>query len=260
MDTTEIISQLINFGILHPLEFLGLILASLSTSFITASLGIGGGTILLAVMANVMPINALIPVHGVVQLGSNFGRAALMIKHADFTNIIWFTIGSVLGSIIGGRIVITLPSQYLQLILGAFILYWIFKPKPLAQGLSKLKTISLGLISTLLTMFVGATGPFVLSKLKNNIPDPVSLVATFSSLMVVQHGLKVIIFGFLGFAFHDYLSLIVCMIAAGFIGTILGKKVLLKVNQEAFHRGLKIVLCILALRLIYLGVITLINS
>jgi hypothetical protein len=37
--------------------------------------GIGGGAALLAVMASLVPPAALIPVHGVVQVGSNLGRA-----------------------------------------------------------------------------------------------------------------------------------------------------------------------------------------
>ena len=40
-------------------------------SFITAAFGIGGGVVVLAVLATLLPPAALIPVHGVVQFGSN---------------------------------------------------------------------------------------------------------------------------------------------------------------------------------------------
>ncbi|MCD8513817.1 MAG: hypothetical protein LRY63_11220 [Nitrincola sp.] len=47
-----------------------LILSAAITSAITASIGIGGGILLLAIMAIVIPPAAVIPVHGIVQLGS----------------------------------------------------------------------------------------------------------------------------------------------------------------------------------------------
>ncbi len=47
-----------------------LVITSLLTSMLTAAMGIGGGVLLLAVMASIVPVAALIPVHGLVQLGS----------------------------------------------------------------------------------------------------------------------------------------------------------------------------------------------
>jgi hypothetical protein len=44
-----------------------LIVASFATSFITAAFGIGGGGVLLAILASLVPPAALIPVHGLVQ-------------------------------------------------------------------------------------------------------------------------------------------------------------------------------------------------
>ncbi|MGK0547445.1 hypothetical protein ACSEE7_18300 [Halomonas cupida] len=51
---------------LPPLVSLGLILLSGFTSLVSASLGVGGGTLLIVTMAQVMPAAALIPVQGLV--------------------------------------------------------------------------------------------------------------------------------------------------------------------------------------------------
>jgi len=236
---------------LSGLEFYGLIALSFFTSFVTAAFGIGGGSILLAVMANIMPPKALIPVHGTVQLGSNMGRAALLYTKVDLPRLIWFTLGSVVGAAIGGNFVVSLPNEIIQLVLGCFIVFLVFKPTSNSHELDKAQTSVFGLWSTFLTMFVGATGPFVLGKLKGSILDPACLVATFSSMMVVQHGLKIAIFGFLGFAFYDYLALILAMIITGFLGTVIGKKVLLNLSKSIFTRILNAILLVLAVRLIY---------
>ena len=47
---------------------------SFLTSLITAAFGIGGGVVMIAVLASILPPAALIPVHAVVQVGSNAGR------------------------------------------------------------------------------------------------------------------------------------------------------------------------------------------
>ena len=69
--------ELLHAGLGWPLA-LTLLAVSTAGSFITAAFGIGGGAVMLATMALILPAPALIPVHGVVQLGSNVGRLWLM--------------------------------------------------------------------------------------------------------------------------------------------------------------------------------------
>ena len=57
-----------------------LIIASMITSFISAAFGIGGGAILLGLLALKLPPIALLPIHGIVQIGSNMGRAIIFFK------------------------------------------------------------------------------------------------------------------------------------------------------------------------------------
>lgn len=235
-------------------EFWFLAGLSFFTSLITASIGIGGGSLLLAVMAQILPVKAIIPVHGVVQLGSNFGRAVVMFPHLDKKLFLWFVIGSLVGALIGGQIVFSLPVDVLRLILGGFILYAAWGPK--LGGLAKSeKMLAMGgLISTMLTMFVGATGPFVLAMLKPFGLARMGMVATTAGCLTVQHTLKVLVFGLLGFAFATYVPLMAIMIGLGFIGTLIGRKILLKVNEKVFKRALSLVLTVLAVRLLWQGV------
>lgn len=66
---------------LGGIALLVVIAASGATSMITAIFGLGGGLILLAVLATILPPAVLIPVHGLVQLGSNAGRTLAMWRH-----------------------------------------------------------------------------------------------------------------------------------------------------------------------------------
>jgi len=77
------------------------------------------------------------------------------------------------------------------------------------------------------------------------------LVATSAAALVVQHTLKLLAFGFIGFVFTPYLLLMFCMIATGFLGTLIGKQVLVKTTPDTFKLALNIIISVLALRLIF---------
>ena len=52
----------------------GLILINLVCAFISTALSLGGGILMLVSLSFFLPPIALVPVHGAIQLGSNFSR------------------------------------------------------------------------------------------------------------------------------------------------------------------------------------------
>ena len=74
-------------------------------------------------MASVMPAAALIPVHGVVQLGSNAGRMMMLWRSVFWSALPWFSVGTLIGAALGGMVVVTLPSQWVQIGIGVFVIY-----------------------------------------------------------------------------------------------------------------------------------------
>lgn len=219
-------------------------------SFITAAFGIGGGVVVLAVLATLLPPAALIPVHGVVQFGSNAGRTLIMRAHIDRAVLGVFLIGTLAGVILGGLLVVELPPAIVQIAVGAFILWTIFFKPP---GFIRRSAMIAGGFSSFLTMFFGATGPFVASYLRTHGFAKMIHVATHAACMTAQHGLKIVAFGLLGFAFGPYIPLIAGMIGFGFLGTLAGRHVLMKIDEKIFNLALKSILILLALRLIWAG-------
>lgn len=219
-------------------------------SLITVAFGIGGGALLLAVMAVTMPPLALIPVHGVVQVGSNLGRAIMLVRHTVWAALPWFVIGSLIGVAIGGNIAMNIPPWVVQVGVGTFI-FWSVLAKP-PRWLSRWPILTGG-ISSFLTMFFGATGVFVANYSKSLNLSRYPHVATHATLMSVQHLLKSVTFAFLGFAFAPWWPFIIAMIGAGLIGTLAGSFVLTRMTDKRFHRALDIVLLLIAARLIWSG-------
>ena len=231
-----------------------LIVASFFTSAITASFGLGGGVMMLALMGLFIPVAALIPVQGIVQLGSNTGRAWVQRAHVRSSIMRPFLIGSLLGAIVGGFTVVQLPDQIMKVLLGAFILVITWAKIP---GLKSLTGLGLAIASGIIacmSMFLGATGPLMVSVLGAMIHDDrKALVATSAAAMTVHHGLKVLVFGLAGFAFADWLPLIAAMIATGYLGTLTGSRLLNRIPEEKFRLVFKIILTLLALQMLWRG-------
>ena len=108
--------------------FIVLCFASFFTSVVSAAFGLGGGAMMVAIMASLVPPIAVIPVHAVVQVSSNFTRALMMWKHIKFTWMIPFVIGTIIGALIGGQIVFAIPKHLLQGIIGIFVIYTLWGP------------------------------------------------------------------------------------------------------------------------------------
>lgn len=234
-----------------PATFLGLIAASFMGSFITVALGIGGGALLLAIMASLMPPAALIPVHGVIQLGSNALRMGLLIRHVHWPPFGAFLVGTALGVAIGGSVAVSLPPGAVLIGVGGFTIYAVLTKPP--AWLSRLPWVT-GLISSFLTMFFGATGVFVANFTKSLALPRQEHVASHAAYMTLQHLAKVLAFGLLGFAFGPWSGLIAAMILAGFAGTVAGRLVLNRLSDNGFKRVLDGVLILISIRLIWKGV------
>lgn len=218
--------------------------------FITGAFGIGGGMMLLAVMAQFMPPAALIPVHGASMVGVNFSRAAICWRDIVWTTMPHYLIGSIVGAVLGGMLYVQIPAWLIQLVIGAFILWSLFGKMPVIDGR---KVAVTGGVATFLTMFFGATGNFVAAIVKAMNLHPVSHVATHSAMMGFQGALKVTTFALLGFHFWPYLPFIAAMIASGFVGTFIAKLFLVRWGTKYFKSFLTAVLAILAARLVWAG-------
>ena len=238
-------------------QSLFLISLSAGTSMITATLGIGGGALLLAVMAQIMPLAALIPVHGLVQFGSNVNRALLTWSHVDRALVVQFMLGALVGAFIASFIVVQLPLTAIQIAIGCFILWIVWAPQSKGSGLSPIGAVIAGVLTTILTMFVGATGPLVGGLVYRSDSPKLTKVATMAAVLSGQHLLKGVVFALVGFSFYEWLPLILMMIASGALGTWIGLNVLKKISSERFNTLFRLVITLLALRLLWQGFLAL---
>lgn len=230
-----------------------LLACSALTSMITASLGAGGGVLLLVLMASWLPPAAIIPVHGMIQLGSNAGRMTLTWRHIDWPTIAAFLPGVLVGAGLGAWLLVALPPAIWQITIALFVLYLCWGPALPKAALGPVGVFLASGLTSFISLFVGATGPLVAAFIKQIHADRFRTVATFATAMTLQHAPKALVFGAAGFVFTDWLPFILAMIAAGFAGTWLGLRLLHTLSNRGFHRVFNLVLTVLALRLLWLA-------
>jgi uncharacterized membrane protein YfcA len=230
---------------------LGFVLLTFLTSAFTAAVGVGGGVLLLAVMATFLSPALLLPVHGAVQVGTNAGRALVLARHVEPKIVALFTAGGVAGVAVGAAVFASLSMATLQLLLAGFILFSVWVPVGRAEPIPLAGYLGVGAVASFCTMFIGGTGPFLAAFLSPDRYPRHKVVATHASCMALQHLLKVAAFGWLGFAFGPWLGLVVAMIASGFLGTLVGRRILDWLPERAFRQAFRAVLTALALRLLW---------
>lgn len=234
-----------------------LILASFFTAGLTAAAGVGGGLFMLALMTYALPITALIPVHGMVQLGSNISRSVVQRPHIDWAIARQYFAGSLVASFAAVFLVVQLPEAGLRIFLGLFIIAMVWIRFPKITNASPVIVAAGGGATTFLSMFVGVTGPLVAVFLNNLFTEHRKLVATHGITMVIQHALKILVFGIAGFAYLEWIPFVAAMVTSGYLGTRAGTRLMDRIPEQALKLVFRVVLTIAAIDLLRRGLSTL---
>ena len=228
--------------------FLGIL--SFLTSTVAGVVGIGGGMMLIAILPSFLPLNALIPVHGLTQMSSNLSRAIFGYKDVQYEVIPKFLLGSAIGIGIFAGILNFISLEYVPLFIGAYILLSLWSEK-FNEKIKRYESYFLaGFFQTGLSMVVGATGPLTMTLLLKDYQDKDKVVATGAALMSITHILKVFVFMYFGFVFFDYIGVIIAMIIGAVAGSWAGTQLRDKIDGKKFILILKVLLSALAIHVI----------
>ena len=228
--------------------FLGIV--TFLTSTIAAIVGVGGGMMLIAILPSFLPINALIPVHGLTQMTSNLSRAVFGYKDVQYEVIPKFLLGSFLGIGIFASILSFISLEYVPLFIGVYILLSLWSEK-FNEKIKRYESYFLaGFFQTGLSIVVGATGPLTMTLLLKDYKNKDKVVATSAALMSLSHILKVFVFMYFGFVFFDYIGIIIAMVIGAIAGSWVGTKLRNIIDGKKFTIILKVLLTTLAIKVI----------
>ena len=251
------------------METIILIIASFLTSSISAVLGMGGGIILLAIMALIIPEGyVVVALHGIVQLISNLTRSYVFRKHIQQNLIRQYFQGAVLGLSISSLIIFTLISffqvesakeikiDFLKPLIGLFILWFLFGKR------HNVKTdhpnfFCAGALSGLCTVFIGATGPLIAPFFLKGKLSKENIIANKAVCQAISHLGKIPLFVlFFNFNYFSEIQVLIPLTIAVIIGTNFGKQILQFIPEKVFRQLFRGTLIIIAIKLIADQIIT----
>lgn len=222
------------------------------TSALAGAVGMGGGILLIACMPGLVPVQAIIPIHAVTQLASNGSRVMFGYSHIDWRLVGPFALGAVLGAWLGAEVYRELNLDWLPALIGVLVLTITWVPLPQLRLGGPAALLMLGFYQTGLGMLAGATGPLGAAVLRYYNTGRDWLVVNTAVYMSVNHAIRVVAFALLGFSFAPWLGLMSGMIIAGILGSWVGTRLRSHIPQLLFQRIFKVLVSLLAVRMIVL--------
>lgn len=227
-------------------------LASLAAAFVNAAFATGGVYIMLLASVSVLPISAAIPLQSAFAASSLSARIFLFWKHIEWRIVRAFVFGCLFGVYLGTRTFVAMPEAMLSILLGTVLLVLIWMPTLKQQMPIKHPFFYVGIVHSYLGALFGVGGvlqPFIL---RTDLLK-LQITGTLAASMLALDVMKVAGYISVGFNYFDYIPHIIGATCAGFLGTWLGKRVTHLVSEKTFRRVFRVLVSLIALRLIYKG-------
>jgi uncharacterized membrane protein YfcA len=244
-------------------------LTALLTSILSAVAGLGGGVILLLVIAQFVAPTTAIPIQGAIQLVSNGSRAALLRQSISWPVVGWSSLLLLPGSLLGVAIATSVPEDAVQILLAAFVLVLAWRPQWLkmspasrvpAKRVDDERTertqerrpmlLGLGAATGILNTTVGASGPVTSPFFKAVTATHVAFVATVAATLVAALSAKLVAFPGGGWTLADPFDVLAAGIVGVVIGSWIGTRLLGRISTTHLDVVFKVVLTTLAMRLL----------
>lgn len=215
-------------------------------------IGFGGGMLLIAILPVFLHPSLIIPIHGIAQIASNSSRMLFSVQFVRWSLLPKFLIGSLAGVLLFGFVLLNVPTTYVPLAIGIYIVLNLWSPH-FAKAIKRFESYYIiGLLQTGLGLVVGATGPLSLTVLTKQLKSKDEIIATSSMFMTISHLAKIPVFAFVANELFENVLLIMCMIIGAILGSYLGTKLRLAANNERLILIIKLLLTLLAVRMIAL--------
>jgi uncharacterized membrane protein YfcA len=214
----------------------------------------GGALIILAITSTVLPIQAIVPIHSTLLIGSTATRVLFFWEHIDWRIAGPFLVGSLFGALIGARVYIELPEALIAAAISVLMLVALWLPKVTWRPRIRHPWIIVGFIHTLIsTMF--AYGALLHSVILHTDLKRQQVVGTMAGGLTGMGIFKIAGYVFYGFDYSPYLVTIAAAVGVSFLGTAVGKTLGSRLSEDKFRLIYRVLITITALRLLYAGLL-----
>ncbi len=238
------------------LSLSSLIILTLSVflcSILSGMMGMAGGVLFLGILASFVETTYVVPVYATVMIVSSGARTTLFYPFINWGIVFRYSLGLLPGAFLGIFIFQLLPKDIIKLGMGIFIMLMIFLPVSKKESrLGMWIFLPVGLAAGFFGIFFGASGPLTspFYARKNIIKE--AMIGTKSFCSLLEHTVKIILFGLIGINVLDFGNLLFFLVIAVVPGIYVGKRLLNKISDRSFLIAFKVLLFFLAARIIIL--------
>ena len=237
-----------------------LTISAFMSAVIASIMGMAGGVLFLGILASFVETKYVVPLYAVIMVVSNSTRLVLFFKHINWRIVGFYIIGLLPGALIGIYIFRLLPKDFIKLMMGLFILGIVAFPVKNRKGGQQEKIfVAVGFVAGFIGIFFGASGPFTsIFYMRQGIIKE-ELVGTKAVCQTIDHLIKICLFGFIGISVTSAGTTIGYLSVAVIGGTFIGKKLLNRISDRAFMVIFKILLLIIAARIVVIQIVRMIG-
>jgi len=213
--------------------------------FVLSTLSGGGASLLLMpLIVFVIGAKQVAPIMTLGIAMSSSSRVFLFFKEIDWRLFKWLFPSTIIGAILGARMFASLSSDWIQVIIGCFLVVTVvqFFQKPKDLNKKYIKTwhfIPIGFGVAFLSALIGGVGPLMNSAYLNYGMRKESLIGTRSANAVVLHISKLVSYAYFGYMTPEVIKFGLILGVSAVIGNFFGKK-LLRLISELFFRKIVI--------------------
>lgn len=235
-------------------------LTAFVAAIVSGALGLGGGTLLIAVLfAAGLPPAQAVPLFAIVQLSANSARCLRYLQAVHFPALLAFAAASVPAALLFAPLAETAPTHWVQFALGALLLYSLLPkgdaPDRPSRAPGGIAYASAGLLNGSVGMFIGATG-LILGRLLLRPDWPrAQVIGTMAATQALGHAIKVLAFAVTGGALLLEPLPTAAMCAAAIAGTAVGTRLGERLPETHFRGVFRVVLVLLAAQLCIDGIL-----
>lgn len=228
---------------------------------LSGALGLGGGTLLIAVLfAARLPPAEAVPLFAIVQMVANGTRSLSYLQAVDGRALLVFLAAGLPAAIVFAPLADRVPSYWAAIALGGLILLSLLPRRSRAPERGPRLPPSAayagaGLLNGTAGMFIGATGLIVGRMLVRPDWDRPRVVGTIAAAQMLGHLIKIVGFALAGTALLQRPALAAGMCLAAIAGTAIGTRFGDRLPEARFRAAFRIVLVVLAAQLLIDGII-----
>ena len=166
-------------------------------------------------------------------------------RSIDWNLFKWLFPSTIVGSIIGARMLAEVPTEMLQIIIGLFLVLTVVQFKPPSKDPDRRKLLPtiktwhfapLGLGVAFLSGLIGGVGPLMNSAYLNYGISKEALLGTRSANAILLHVTKIISYAILGLIDLEIIKYGVLVGVFAMLGTYIGKVLLGRISEMLFRK------------------------